>query len=72
VIAGRLVEAGRRVLVLEAGPDHGGYDEGRWPADLIDARTLPFSHDWGYTSGDELPGRGLAYPQARSPTNGLA
>jgi choline dehydrogenase len=65
VIAGRLVEAGRRVLVLEAGPDHGGYDEGRWPADLIDARTLPFSHDWGYTSGDELPGRSLAYERAR-------
>ena len=65
MLAGRLVEAGRRVLVIEAGPDHGSYGEGRWPADLIDARTLPFSHDWGYTSGDELPGRSLAYERAR-------
>ena len=53
------------MLVLEAGPDHGGYAEGRWPADLIDARTLPFSHDWGYTSGNELPGRSLDYERAR-------
>ncbi len=65
MLAGRLVESGRRVLVLEAGPDHGGYSEGRWPADLIDARTLPFSHDWGYTSGRELPGRSLNYERAR-------
>lgn len=65
MLAGRLVEAGRRVLVLEAGPDHGGYAEGRWPADLIDARTLPLSHDWGYTSGRELPGRSLNYERAR-------
>jgi choline dehydrogenase len=64
-VAGRLVEAGRGVLLLEAGPDHGGYGEGRWPAELLDARTLPFTHDWGYTSGDELPGRSLNYERAR-------
>ena len=65
VVASRLVEAGRSVLLLEAGPDHGAFTEGRWPADLLDARTIPVSHDWGYTSGDELPGRELAYERAR-------
>ncbi|MEX1264935.1 MAG: GMC oxidoreductase [Actinomycetota bacterium] len=65
VVAARLVEAGRRVLLLEAGPDHGAFAEGRWPAELLDARTLPFTHDWGYTSGHELPGRSLNYERAR-------
>ena len=65
VVAARLVEAGRRVLLLEAGPDHGAYAGGRWPAELLDARTLPFTHDWGYTSGEELPGRSLDYERAR-------
>ena len=65
VVAGRLVEAGRRALLIEAGPDHGSFGGGRWPADLLDARTLPFSHDWGYTSGVELPGRSLDYERAR-------
>ena len=65
VVASRLVEAGRSVLLLEAGPDYGALAEGRWPADLLDARTIPVSHDWGYTVGDELPGRELAYERAR-------
>ena len=53
------------MLLLEAGPDYGAFAEGRWPADLLEARTIPVSHDWGYTSGDELPGRELAYERAR-------
>ena len=65
VVAARLVEAGRRVLLLEAGPDYGGFGEGHWPAELLDARTLPFTHDWGYISGEELPGRSLNYERAR-------
>jgi choline dehydrogenase len=65
VVVARLVEAGRRVLLLEAGPDHGAFDAGGWPPDLLDARTIPHSHDWGYTSGDELPGRALDYERAR-------
>lgn len=65
VVASRLVEAGRSVLVLEAGPDYGAFDGGRWPSELLDARTIPVSHDWGYASGDELPGRELAYERAR-------
>jgi choline dehydrogenase len=52
VVASRLVEAGRRVLLLEAGPDYGAYDEGRWPPELLDAATIPTSHDWGYRSAD--------------------
>jgi choline dehydrogenase len=65
VVAAHLVESGRRVLVLEAGPDHGAFADGRWPPELLDARTIPPSHDWGYTSADELPGRSLAYERAR-------
>ena len=52
VVAARLVEAGRRVLLLEAGPDYGAFDEGRWPPELVDAATIPTSHDWGYRSTD--------------------
>ena len=65
VVAARLVEAGRRVLVLEAGPDYGSFGTPGWPSDLLDAQTIPVSHDWGYRSGDELPGRSLAYERAR-------
>jgi choline dehydrogenase len=47
-LAGRLVQAGRDVLLLEAGPDYGAFDSGRWPAELLDVRMLATSHDWGY------------------------
>ncbi len=63
--AAALVEAGRRVLLLEAGPDHGAHAAGRWPADLLDAARIPRSHDWGYVSSAELPGRTLPYERAR-------
>ena len=65
VVASRLVEAGRSVLLIEAGPDYGAFPDGRWPEELLDARTIPVSHDWGYVSGNELPGRELAYERAR-------
>lgn len=48
-LAGRLVAAGREVLLLEAGPDYGSIDSGRWPGELMDARMLATTHDWGYT-----------------------
>src|SRR5262245_46829554 len=51
VVAGRLAAAGRDVLVIEAGPDYGPAAAERWPADLLDATTLPTSHDWGYRDG---------------------
>ena len=50
-VAGRLAERGRDVLLLEAGPDYGPSDSGRWPTELLSARMLATSHDWGYVSG---------------------
>jgi choline dehydrogenase len=47
VLAARLSEnPDRRVCLVEAGPDYGPYDEGRWPADLLDARHVALSHAW--------------------------
>lgn len=64
VIAGRLAESGQgSSLLLEAGPDYGPSDSGRWPADLLDARTFASSHDWGYTG--EFAGRTVAFSRAR-------
>lgn len=37
-----------RVLLLEAGPDYGALSGGKWPDELLDARSIPTSHDWGY------------------------
>jgi choline dehydrogenase len=66
VVAGRLAEGSdERVLVLEAGPDYGARDSGRWPADLLDARALPITHGFGYDSGDLYPGRTIAFERAR-------
>jgi choline dehydrogenase len=64
VVAGRLAEAGRQVVVLEAGPDYGPFSEPGWPADLLDARTLPPSHDWGYV-GPGFDDRELAFARAK-------
>jgi choline dehydrogenase len=46
VLAARLSEDGRRVCLVEAGPDYGPHQGGRWPADILDARRLAFSHSW--------------------------
>ena len=41
VLASRLSEnRDRTVCLVEAGPDYGPYTEGRWPADILDARRL--------------------------------
>ena len=51
-VAARLVQGGSQsVLLLESGPDYGAFSEGRWPAQLLDARSLPGGHDWGYLNG---------------------
>ncbi|HEY5860980.1 MAG TPA: GMC oxidoreductase, partial [Actinomycetota bacterium] len=60
-----LAESGRRVLVLEAGPDYGSFGGLGWPSDLLDASTIPISHDWGFRSDSELAGRDLAFERAR-------
>src|SRR5581483_2192025 len=57
ILAARLSEdSGRTVCLLEAGPDYGPLAGGRWPAEMLDARAMPFTHDWG--SGGE-DGRSL-------------
>jgi choline dehydrogenase len=50
-LAGRLVEGGRNVVLLEAGPDYGPFGDPRWAPELVDARTLAITHDWGYAAG---------------------
>jgi choline dehydrogenase len=65
VVAGRLAERGdRRVLLVEAGPDYGSATSGRWPAELLDATTLPTTHDWGYR-GPAADGREIPFERAR-------
>lgn len=50
-VTARLAErSDRTVLLLEAGPDYGALADGGWAAELLDARSLPPSHDWGYVS----------------------
>jgi choline dehydrogenase len=45
VLASRLSEnPDRTICLVEAGPDYGPFSEGRWPADILDARSLAFSH----------------------------
>ncbi len=57
ILAARLSEdSSRTVCLLEAGPDYGPLAGGRWPAEMLDARAMPFTHDWG--SGGE-DGRSL-------------
>lgn len=47
VLAARLSEDARRsVCLVEAGPDYGPHDSGRWPAEMLDARDGPDTHDW--------------------------
>jgi choline dehydrogenase len=47
VLAARLSEdPGRRVCLVEAGPDYGPLAGGGWPADILDASWLAFSHSW--------------------------
>jgi len=53
------------VLLLEAGPDYGSFANGRWPAELIDAVTIPTTHDWGYDSGRQYPSRVVTFERAR-------
>lgn len=53
-VAARLVEAGDEVLLIEAGPDYGPLDSGRWPVELLDPTRMPVdSHSWEYISAAE-------------------
>ena len=55
VLAARLSEdPGRSVCLVEAGPDYGHLEEGRWPDDLLDARWLALeSHCWEREDPDD-------------------
>ena len=58
VLAARLSEEPERtVCLVEAGPDYGRYVEGRWPSDMLDARTLPMSHLWETEPDDRSASR---------------
>jgi choline dehydrogenase len=66
VLANRLTEdPGRRVALLEAGPDYGP-DATAWPAEMLDADGWnPDSHPWGYLHVDRPTARPLPLPRAR-------
>jgi choline dehydrogenase len=64
-VAARLVEGGREVLVLEAGPDPGPLGSPEWPADLVDATRLGTSFDWGFDSGETYPDQVVRFERSR-------
>ena len=64
-VAARLVQAGRTVLVLEAGPDPGPFGDPRWPADLLDAARLGTSFDWGFDSGETYGDQVVRFERSR-------
>jgi choline dehydrogenase len=64
-VAARLVEGGREVLVLEAGPDPGPLGSPEWPADLVDATRLGHSLDWGFDSGETYPDQVVKFERSR-------
>jgi choline dehydrogenase len=48
VLAARLSEnPACSVCLIEAGPDYGPLDAGRWPEEILDARALATTHGWG-------------------------
>jgi choline dehydrogenase len=50
--AARLVQdTSQSVVLIESGPDYGAFSEKGWPSQLLDARSLPSGHDWGYVNG---------------------
>lgn len=50
-VAARLVEnTSQTVTLIESGPDYGALADERWPAPLLDARSLPGGHDWGHVN----------------------
>lgn len=64
VLADRLSEhRQRRVLLLEAGPDHPTRAD--LPADLADCRNVADSHDWGYLGEPDASGRTLGLPRGK-------
>jgi len=51
-VASRLIQGtSQTVVLIESGPDYGSFTDQRWPAPLLDARSLPGGFDWGYVNG---------------------
>jgi len=64
VLAARLSEdPGRRVLLLESGPDYPTVMS--LPPDIADGGTLAGSHDWGYVEEPDDEGFGQSLPRGR-------
>jgi choline dehydrogenase len=52
-LAARLSEnETRTVCLVEAGPDYGPFGADRWPAEMLDARHIPRTHDWPAASSE--------------------
>src|SRR5574339_410598 len=65
-VAARLVQrTSQTVLLIESGPDYGAFADQRWPAQLLDARSLPGGHDWGYTNSADTGRPGHLLERAR-------
>jgi choline dehydrogenase len=65
VVAGLVAEnSDESIVILEAGPDFGPFQSGRWPTDLLDARALGYTHDWKYTSEDTYQDRIVPFERA--------
>jgi choline dehydrogenase len=65
-VAARLAQAGSQsVLLIESGPDYGAFAAGSWPSQLLDARSLPAGHDWGYLNGASTGRPGHLLERAR-------
>lgn len=56
--------SGEEVLLLEAGPDYGSRDSGRWPHDMLDALAIPTSHDFHLAPAGGSAGRTVDTPRA--------
>ncbi len=54
-----------QVLLLDAGPDYGPRDSGRWPQDMLDALAIPTSHDFHLAPAGGSAGRTVDTPRAR-------
>ena len=52
------------ILLLEAGPDYGPHAGGGWPADVLDAKAIPLSHDWDLSTTNPH-GTPLDLPRAK-------
>jgi len=65
--AGHFVRlTGAEVTLLEAGPDYGGFEEFRWPAEFLDTRWMPTTtHDWGLKNEDTVRSRNYSLERAK-------